>query len=215
MRKPASGYVDYLAEQRPITGSRPNRRCCFADEDRPGIHRGADFETALAGGGPHRRQAHRRVSKSGAGIGWHEHDHALFHGIARFLSRRGTWGNLVDQWIPALDGVRGTARNRHPASRTSVCGHGISTILMAQAFSAIRTSWAFDYHAESIEAARKRAGDAGVADRCRFEVGRREGPSGNRSTTSSPCSMRLHDMGDPAGAARHILAPARVGRGRG
>ncbi|MGH9285560.1 MAG: SAM-dependent methyltransferase, partial [Acidimicrobiales bacterium] len=105
--------------------------------------------------------------RTGAGAGWHEHHHDLFHGTER-LFKPGYVPNLVGSSIPALDGVE--AKLLAGASVADVgCGHGASTILMAQAYPN-STFVGFDYHAESIAVARKRAAEAGVADRARFET---------------------------------------------
>jgi cyclopropane fatty-acyl-phospholipid synthase-like methyltransferase len=105
--------------------------------------------------------------RSGEGVGWHEHNPDVFTGCERFF-RPGYAANLASAWIPALDGVE--AKLEAGARVADVgCGHGASTVLMARAWPS-STFVGFDYHADSIEQARKRAADAGVEDRCRFEV---------------------------------------------
>jgi SAM-dependent methyltransferase len=83
------------------------------------------------------------------------------------------------------------------------CGHGASTILMAQAFPNCEIT-GFDYHDASIEHARRAAVDAGLDDRVRFEVASaKEYPGGPYELVAMfDC---LHDMGDPVGAAAHVL----------
>jgi SAM-dependent methyltransferase len=199
----ASGYVDYLADSGKYRLS-PEQAMMFADEDSPAFIVGG-FETALAAG----RIVDKLTEafKTGAGIGWHEHDHALFHGVARFY-RAGYLGNLVQQWIPALEGVK--TRLETGISVADIgCGHGISTILMASAFPNSRFV-GFDYHAESVEAARLRAREAGVADRCRFEIGSAKSFGGARYDFVTMFDA-LHDLGDPAGAARHVLGQLAPG----
>jgi ubiquinone/menaquinone biosynthesis C-methylase UbiE len=132
-------------------------------------------------------------------VGWHEHDGRLFVGTER-LFRPGYQGYLVPEWIPALDGVE--TRLRSGATTADVgCGHGASTILMAQAFPASQFV-GYDYHRASIDTARKRAVEAGVADRVRFEsASAKDYPQdGYDLITFFDC---LHDMGDPVGAAVH------------
>jgi SAM-dependent methyltransferase len=139
--------------------------------------------------------------RTGAGVGWHEHDHELFHGTERFF-RPGYNANLVTSWIPALAGIE--ARLQAGALVADVgCGYGASTIIMALAYPRSRFV-GFDYHAGSIDAARKRALEAGVGDRVTFEVASaKEYPgSGYDLVAFFDC---LHDMGDPEGAARHVL----------
>ena len=99
--------------------------------------------------------------------GWHEHDHQLFHGIARFF-RPAYSGNLVQHWLPALDGVEAGLRAGIRVADVG-CGHGLSTIIMAQAFPKSQFV-GFDNHPASIAAATEAAREAGVDDRCRFEV---------------------------------------------
>jgi SAM-dependent methyltransferase len=144
--------------------------------------------------------------RTGAGVGWHEHCADLFHGTERFF-RPGYAAHLVGSWIPALEGVE--AKLKAGARVADVgCGHGASTILMAQAFPKSQFV-GFDYHAPSIEAAWKAAEKAGIADRVGFQVAwAKEFPGkGYDLVAFFDC---LHDMGDPAGAAGHVretLAP--------
>jgi SAM-dependent methyltransferase len=139
--------------------------------------------------------------RTGAGVGWHEHDAGVYEGCERFF-RPGYAMNLVSQWIPALEGVK--ARLEAGGRVADVgCGHGASTIIMAQAFP--RSSFAgFDYHPASVEWARRAADKAGVGDRATFEVAAAKGypGTGYDLVTFFDC---LHDMGDPVGAARHVL----------
>src|SRR5207253_3861831 len=107
------------------------------------------------------------AARTGAGVGWHDHGHDVFDGCERFF-RPGYNANLISAWLPALDGV--VAKLERGATVADVgCGHGASTIIMAVAFPD-STFVGFDYHPASIEAARKAAADAGVADHCTFEV---------------------------------------------
>jgi SAM-dependent methyltransferase len=144
--------------------------------------------------------------RNGSGLGWHEHDNRLFAATDRFF-RPGYNANLVSNWIPALDGVQ--EKLRRGASVADVgCGHGTSTIVMAQAFPR-STFVGFDYHDPSIAAAREAAQRAGVAGRVRFEVAAAKTFPGNDFDFIT-CFDCVHDMGDPAGAAAHIrsaLAP--------
>jgi 2-polyprenyl-3-methyl-5-hydroxy-6-metoxy-1,4-benzoquinol methylase len=140
------------------------------------------------------------AARSGKGVGWHEHSHDVFEGCERFF-RPGYAASLVDAWLPALDGVVETLRAGGRVADVG-CGHGASTILMAQAFPA-STFVGSDYHAGSIETARARAEEAGVADRVSFEISDAAGEQGEGFdlVTMFDC---LHDMGDPVGAARRV-----------
>jgi 2-polyprenyl-3-methyl-5-hydroxy-6-metoxy-1,4-benzoquinol methylase len=82
------------------------------------------------------------------------------------------------------------------------CGHGASTVLMAQAYPK-STFTGFDYHDGSITTARKRAESAGVSDRVKFETAKAKDYPGEGYdlVTFFDC---LHDMGDPVGAAAHV-----------
>ena len=142
----------------------------------------------------------------GHGLHWHEHDDRLFSGTERFF-RPGYAANLVPSWIPALDGVEAKLQRGARVADLG-CGHGASTIVMAQAYPA-STFVGSDYHAPSIEAARKAASEAGVADRISFEVQSAQAFDGGPFDLACLFDC-LHDMGDPVGAARRIreqLAP--------
>jgi SAM-dependent methyltransferase len=135
--------------------------------------------------------------RSGAGFGWHEHDGDLFEGTERFF-RPGYAGNLVQSWLPALDGV--VAKLTAGASVADVgCGRGASTLLMAEAFPATQFLGT-DYHEASVVVARRHAAEAGVADRVQFRTADATEPlaEAHDLITMFDC---LHDMGDPAAAA--------------
>jgi SAM-dependent methyltransferase len=169
----------------------------LAVEDSPAFIPGA-FELALGS-----LKAVPRITaafRSGDGMGWHEHDHDVFHGCEKFF-RPGYAANLVSTWIPALDGV---ARKLEAGGEVADvgCGLGASTILMAKAYPRSRFV-GFDYHDASIDAARKSAERAGVADRVRFEVAKAKDFPG-RDYDFVAVFDCLHDMGDPIGAATHV-----------
>ena len=193
----ASGYVNYDAGSGRYELT-PEQALVFADADSPAFIVGA-FETTLAASRilPKLTDAFR----TGEGVGWHEHHHELFHGIARFF-RTGYLANLVEHWIPSLDGVKAKLRNGIRVADVG-CGHGVSTILMAKAYPASQFV-GFDYHAESIAEANEAALQAGVADRCRFEVATAKDFPGTGYDFVAVFDA-LHDMGDPVGASRHVL----------
>ena len=138
--------------------------------------------------------------KSGEGVGWHEHDACLFRGTERFF-RPGYMRHLMTEWIPALDGVKAKLEAGARAADVG-CGHGASTILMAQAFPKSHF-YGYDYHGPSIEYARKAAAEAGVSDRTTFEVASAKDYPGKDYAMVAFFDC-LHDMGDPAGASRHV-----------
>jgi len=142
----------------------------------------------------------RESFKTGFGFGWHQHCAALFDGTERFF-RPSYAGNLINAWIPALEGVEGKLKAGGSVADVG-CGHGASTILMAQAYPRSKFI-GYDYHAPSIEKARTAAQNAGVADRVTFEVaGAKDYPGRNFDLVAFfDC---LHDMGDPVGAAKQV-----------
>jgi SAM-dependent methyltransferase len=146
------------------------------------------------------------IYRTGKGMGWHEHEKGLFEGCERFF--RPTYlANLVGSWIPALEGVE--AKLKAGARVADIgCGHGASTLLMAKSYPASKF-FGFDYHGPSIENAREKAKAAGVADRVTFEVAPAKAFPGKDYDLVAFFDC-LHDMGDPAGAAKHVkttLAP--------
>ena len=144
--------------------------------------------------------------RTGRGVAWGEHHPDLVEGTLRFF-RPNYIGNLTETWIPALDGVE--AKLRNGASVADIgCGCGASTIIMARAYPASRFV-GFDYHEGSIVKARQAAADAGVAERCRFEVATAKDYEGGNYDLVTVFDA-LHDMGDPTGVAAHVrdtLAP--------
>jgi SAM-dependent methyltransferase len=115
--------------------------------------------------------------------------------------RPGYVANLTSSWIPALDGVEAKLADGGRVADVG-CGHGASTVLVAQAYPKAKILGS-DYHQASIDTARKRAADAGVADRARFEIASAQTFSGTGYDLVATFDC-LHDMGDPVGAARHI-----------
>lgn len=192
----AGGYVTYDAQAEKF-GLSAEQAFTLAMEHSPAYLPGA-FELALGS-----LAAVPRIAESfrtGAGMGWHEHDERVIHGCEKFF-RSGYVANLVNSWIPALEGVK--AKLEAGARVADVgCGKGASTILMANAFPKSRF-WGFDYHDKSIEGARESAKRQDVADRATFEVAKaKEYPGQNYDfVTVFDC---LHDMGDPVGAAAHV-----------
>lgn len=194
----ASGYVEYDA-QTHLFNLNQEQAFALAEEGSPAFIPGA-FQIAVAQfkAIPKMMQAMR----TGLGMGWHEHDASLFHGTERFF-RPGYAANLVSSWIPALDGAESKLIAGALVADVG-CGHGASTIIMAQAYPASKFI-GFDYHQPSVEHARNAAKQAGVASRVSFEVARAQDFPGNEYdlVTMFDC---LHDMGDPVSAAAHVRA---------
>ncbi|WP_309624204.1 class I SAM-dependent methyltransferase [Methylibium sp.] len=194
----ASGYVEYdaAADHFHMT---EEQVFALATEGSPAFIPGA-FQLVLGALRSVPRLA--GVFRTGLGYGWHEHDAMLFQGTERFF-RPGYAANLVSSWIPALDGVDSKLESGARVADVG-CGHGASTVLMAQAYP--KASFVgFDYHAPSIEWARKAAAEAGVADRVTFEVAAAKNFPGKDYDLVAFFDC-LHDMGDPVGASRHVRA---------
>jgi SAM-dependent methyltransferase len=192
----AGGYVEYDA----VTGRysmTEEQAFALTDPDGPVFMPGA-FQLAL---GTLRSEPEITAAfRSGDGVGWHQHDGDVFAGCERFF-RPGYSAGLVSSWLPALDGVVDKLTAGARVADVG-CGHGASTVLMAQSYPESQFTGS-DYHDQSIDAARKRAGEAGVADRVSFAA------EPAQSFTGGPYDLvttfdTLHDMGDPLGAARHI-----------
>ncbi len=192
----ASGYIDYDAEREAYTMSEESA-AVFVDEDSPTfVCGGFEIFAALA----QDIDKLERTFTSNSGLGWHEHSAGLYSGTERFF-RPGYNANLVSSWIPTLTDVDRKLRDGARVADIG-CGYGSSTIVMAKAYPKSEF-YGFDYHPQSIEAARKRAEDAGVADRVHFErAGAKDYPGHDFDLVAFFDS--LHDMGDPVGAARHV-----------
>ena len=142
---------------------------------------------------------------TGKGVGWGDQAGCLFCSVARMF-RPGYVNALVQQWLPALDGV--VDRLTTGAAVADIgCGHGVSTILMAQAFEK-STFVGYDFHPGSIAAATAHAIAHGVPN-VRFEVGRAQDFPGSYDFVT--CFDCLHDMGDPGAAATHVRKALRPG----
>jgi SAM-dependent methyltransferase len=129
---------------------------------------------------------------------WGEHHACLFHGTERFF-RAGYNAHLLGEWLPALEGVTDKLARGGQVADVG-CGHGASTVLMAQAYPDSRFT-GYDYHAGSVRIAGERAAEAGVGN-ARFEVADATGYGGKDFDLIAFFDC-LHDMADPVGAARH------------
>ncbi|HEY2607252.1 MAG TPA: class I SAM-dependent methyltransferase [Paraburkholderia sp.] len=193
----AAGFIRYDADADTFE-LESEQAMCFADETSPVFVPGF-FQVAES----MFRDVHKLegVFRTGLGLGWHQHDHSLFRGTERFF-RPGYAANLVSAWIPALDGVEAKLKGGGAKVADVGCGHGASTVLMAQAYPNA-TFVGFDYHEPSIQRARQLAGEADVRDRVTFEVAPAKDFPGNDYDLVAFFDC-LHDMGDPIGAAAHV-----------
>jgi SAM-dependent methyltransferase len=193
----AGDYVSYDTDTGEFFLS-PEQSVALAQEGDPSFVAGA-FQVITAAIKDEEKVA--RAFLAGGGVGWHEHHHDLFAGTERFF-RPGYTANLVSSWIPALDGVEAKLQSGARVADVG-CGHGASTLLMAEAFPQSQFV-GFDYHEASIEHARTAAADAGLTGRVRFEVASAKHYSGEGYDLVCMFDC-LHDMGDPVGAAAHVL----------
>jgi ubiquinone/menaquinone biosynthesis C-methylase UbiE len=197
----AGGYVTYD----PATGEfslTEEQAFCLADPNGPNVP--AAFLTAL--GYLRAEPQIAEAFRTGAGVAWHEHHEDVHVGVDAFY-RPGYVAALVPEWIPALDGVEAKLIAGGRVADVG-CGLGSSTVLLAQAYPKA-TIVGSDYHAESIELARKKSAETGVGDRVTFEVATAQTFTGENYDLVTMFDA-LHDMGDPLGAAKRIresLAP--------
>ncbi len=197
----ASGYVQYNPSDKTF-GMTPEQVAVFADEESPFFMGGGFYSIASLF---HDEPKVTEAFRTGGGIAWGSHDACLFSGVAKFF--KPTYkGHLLQDWIPALDGVKEKLEAGISVADVG-CGYGISTLMMAEAFPNSRF-YGFDFHEPSIRQARSLAEEKNL-DNITFEVALAKdfGGDGYGLITFFDC---LHDMGDPAGAARHVynrLAP--------
>ena len=197
----ASSYIAY-DEGTGTFSLPPEQAMIFAEESSPLYMIGA-FDSSVAF--LNNQDKVQAAFKSGEGLGWGDQSTCLFCAVARFF-RPGYVNNLVSQWLPALDGV--VEKLKAGAAVADVgCGHGVSTVLMAQAFPN-STFTGFDFHPNSIAAAKSHA-DAHDVTNVNFQTGlAKEFPGQYDLVTFFDC---LHDMGDPTGAARHVKSALKPG----
>jgi len=193
----AGGFVTYDEASGKFTLP-PEQTMALADEQSPVFLPGFfEIVSACIKDEPKVTEAFR----TGKGLGWHEHDNCLFAGTERFF-RPNYRAHLISEWIPALGDT--LAKLKAGARVADVgCGLGTSTVLMAEEYPK-STFVGFDYHPQSIEMARAAATKAGVSERVKFEVAKAKDYPGKgyQLVAFFDC---LHDMGDPEGAARHVL----------
>jgi 2-polyprenyl-3-methyl-5-hydroxy-6-metoxy-1,4-benzoquinol methylase len=192
----ASNYLAYDPKTEKFSLP-PEQAMVFVQEESPVYLRGGfDLMAALLDNQPKMHTAF----KSGAGVAWGDQAGCMFCAVARFF-RPGYHNYIVQQWLPALDGV--VEKLERGAKVADVgCGHGWSTVMMAKAFPK-STFIGYDFHPSSIEEARAHAEMHGVSANTRFEVGLAKDFPG-KGFDLVTCFDCLHDMGDPIGASAHI-----------
>ncbi len=189
----AAGYVEYSNDRFRLP---PEQAMALADENSPVFIAGG--AVVLASLFLDKDKLVQAMRGDGA-LAWADHHPCMFSGTERFF-RPGYRAHLVDEWIPALDGVVGKLEKGAKVADVG-CGHGASTVIMAQAYPESKF-FGFDYHAPSIETAKERAAEGGVAERVQFAQATAKDYS--EQDFDLVCFFDcLHDMGDPVGAARH------------
>jgi len=192
----AGGYVTFDPQTSKFSLT-PEQAFTMADESSPAYLPGA-FELAVGS-----LYAVPRIAESfrtGAGMGWGEHNENVIHGCEKFF-KSGYIASLLSAWIPSLEGVKEKLENGAKVADVG-CGKGASTLLMANAFPKSQF-FGFDYHDGSVEGARSSAQKQGLTDNVTFSVASAKGFPGTNYdlVTVFDC---LHDMGDPVGAAKHV-----------
>jgi 2-polyprenyl-3-methyl-5-hydroxy-6-metoxy-1,4-benzoquinol methylase len=197
----AGGYVEYDPATQKFSLS-PEQALCLADPSGPADLPGA---YSIVRDLFHVRERALENFRTGKGMEWGEHHPCLFQGTERFF-RASYNASLLTSWLPALDGALDKLKRGARVADVG-CGHGASTILMAQAFPE-STFIGFDYHDSSIDTARKRAEAAGISN-VRFAVADATSYDGGRYDLIAFFDC-LHDMANPAGAARHARERVRA-----
>jgi 2-polyprenyl-3-methyl-5-hydroxy-6-metoxy-1,4-benzoquinol methylase len=196
MAQACNGYLDLDAQTDAFSLS-PEAAMVFSVKDSPVYLAGAfDLVAAMI-------EAEGKVEaafKSGEGVGWGDSGGCLFCAVGAFF-RPGYVNNIVQSWIPALDGVADKLSAGGKVADIG-CGVGFSTLLMAKAYPSAQFV-GYDFHAPSIEDARRHAAEHGLADRVRFEIARAKEIQEGGFDLITACDC-LHDMGDPQGCAAHL-----------
>jgi len=194
----AGGYIDYDPASQKFFMT-PEQVIIFAAEGNPNCMQGF-FQAVVSGYTDEPKTT--KAFRSGEGVPWGDHSTCLFCGTDRFF-RPMYAANLIESWIPALDGVKEKLEAGAKIADVG-CGHGSSTIIMAQAFPN-STFHGFDFHGPSIDQAREHARAAGVANNTIFEVTAAKNYPGENYDLVAMFDA-LHDMGDPVGASKQVAS---------
>ncbi|HEX4197356.1 MAG TPA: class I SAM-dependent methyltransferase [Caulobacteraceae bacterium] len=196
MAQAANGFIEYDGATRTFSLS-PEQAMVFTERDSP-VYLAAAFDMVAAMIEGEAKVEHS--FRTGAGVRWGDSAGCLFCATGAFF-RPGYVNNIVQNWLPALDGVEGKLNAGAKVADVG-CGVGFSTLLMARAFPESQFV-GYDFHAPSVEQARSHALDHGLGDRVRFEVATAKdiNETDFDLVTVFDC---LHDMGDPRGCAAHM-----------
>lgn len=191
----AAGYVTFHPEDESFSLT-PEQALVFTREGQPACMQG--FVQAVVS----QFESHEKATetfKTGKGRPWSDQTPCCFCGTDRFF-RPGYAAHLVTEWIPGLQDVEAKLKSGARVADIG-CGHGSSTILMAEAYPDSEIH-GFDFHEPSIAEARARAEAAGVRN-VHFDVATAKDFPGEGYDLACIFDA-LHDMGDPVGAARHV-----------
>lgn len=188
----ASGFISYDDASSKFSMS-PEQAAVFADDESPFNMTGGFYSVAAVYADEPKLAS---AFQSGKGVGWGDHCNCLFCGVERFF-RPGYKAHLVAEWLPALDGVVDKLKRGARVADVG-CGHGASTIIMAEAFPNSEFT-GIDFHAPSVEHARQHANGR---KNIQFQTARAQDFEGEGYDLITMFDA-LHDMGDPAGAAAH------------
>ena len=192
----ASGYITYLADTDQYALS-PEQSMVFSNPNSPVLMTGAYYAITSMYNDV---DVMEKAFKSGKGVSWGDHHNCLFCGTEKFF-RPSYSANLIQNWLPALDGVIDKLQQGATVADVG-CGHGASTMIMAEAFPN-STFVGYDYHEGSIEHAKKAARNTGLSNVSFAEASAKDFPgNGYDLVAFFDC---LHDMGDPVGACKHVV----------
>lgn len=192
----ASGYIEYHPDKEQFSMT-PEQAMVFSNADSPVLMTGAFYAISSM---YHDEEIMEKAFKSGNGVSWGDHHSCLFCGTEKFF-RPSYSTNLVSSWLPSLDGV--VEKLEKGAKVADVgCGHGASTMIMAEAFPNSEFI-GFDFHEGSVDHAAKEAKKAGLKN-ITFKVGNAKNFPGTDYDLIAFFDC-LHDMGDPVGACKHTV----------
>ena len=192
----ASGYIEYHADRDQFSMT-PEQAMVFSNPDSPVLMTGAFYAISSM---YHDEEVMEKAFKSGKGVSWGDHHSCLFCGTEKFF-RPSYSTNLVSSWLPALDGVVEKLEKGGKVADVG-CGHGASTLIMAEAFPN-SVFVGYDFHQGSVDHAAAAAKEAGL-DNISFEVATAKDFKGKDYDLVAFFDC-LHDMGDPVGACSHVL----------
>lgn len=190
-----SGYVTYHPNDATFSLS-PEQAAVFAHPESPVLMTGAFYAISSM---YHDEPKIEDAFKTGTGVSWGDHDGCLFCGTEKFF-RPSYTSNLVQTWLPSLDGVVDKLKKGAKVADVG-CGHGASTMIMAEAFP--KSSFiGYDFHQPSIDHASTMAAEAGISNVSFRAATAKNFPGDDYDLV---CFFDcLHDMGDPVGACKHV-----------